>query len=334
MTLAIPANQMPIMGTGEPLTLNTIERKSCCSKSNSSQGWCGRSVTSVKNHLDAAAHGVISLSQNIIGGISDLSVHTNSVAGVFRKLQRHTFYMIENLRETPGYFKKLIGITTHYVAVVDIMQLAGDVDYVVNKGWKEKISVDGKEYKPADSAATVAGRASLVVVDIGANLLWYEEMGFYSLKNAAAAIGNTRIFSYLPKVVSSIPGVRNVAVIQNAAKTIGELRVLSFVTKISPLFVTLRAVDLMYAFFAIDAAQNLVKGDTATKKTSAALYLSSYLAELTISAALLAGVTNVIALGTMGAVCISLALAAFFYKHSHEAELKPTPPQSKQLNAV
>lgn len=280
-----------------------------------------------------AGHVASSL-QTIIGGVSDLTSHTNETAAVFRKLHKYTWIMVERLSNSPGFFKKLIGLTERYVSYVDAIQVVSDVNYIAQKGWKEKISADGKTYKPADSKATMAAKAAMTVTDTGATLLWFESMGFLNLKQAAASLGNTRIFNFVPTVVANVPVIRDVKAFQTAANSLGNLRVFSFMTKVSPLFVTLRALDLMYAFFAIDAAQRIVKADSPIKKTSAGLDLSSYLAELTLSAVVLAGVGNVVVLGTMGAACITLALTAFFYRNSHQAELKHEMPKTLQLIKV
>lgn len=336
MALAITKDQLPSIGGGNSVNFNNMKCQSGCAGSNHSSSvkeWGGRAISAVTNKMDVAVRGVISLTQSIFDGLAELTLCTNEVAAVFRKLQKHTFQLAEHLTKTPGYFSKLIGITTKYVVVIDVAQLANDADYLVNKGWKAKISDDGKSYKPADNAVNVCTRISTAVVDIGCALLWFEEMGFYSLKATAAAIGNVRVFSFIPKVVSSIPVIRDVSILQKAAKAVGDLRVFSCINKMSALTITLRALDLMYAFLAIESAQKLIdankiedKTERAAKKLSAGLYLSNYISELVLSALLIVGVTNVAALGAMGAVCITLGLSAFFHRVTHEEELRIKPP--------
>jgi hypothetical protein len=88
------------------------------------------------------------------------------------------------------------------------------------------------------------------------------------------------------------------------------------------LFITLRALDLGYALLAIDAGRRLLNAENVKQKVSAGLDLTSYLAELTLSAILLAGVTNVIGLGVAGSTCVALTVSSFLYRIANEKEIK------------
>lgn len=273
------------------------------------QDWSGRTVAAAKYGAESAT----TAAQQTLNSLSRVVLDANLVASVFRKLEKHVLKLVEHVSKSPGGFDKLSELLRRNVAIIDCVQVAGDIDYFVNGRFHQ------------DTKAIVAARVSMMVANVGGALLWLESMAFFSLSKAAAAVGEVKVFGFVPKVISSVPGLRDLTTLQNLAKGFGEVRVFSVVAKISPLFITLRALDFMYAFFAFDAAQRLANADNIHKRTSAGLDLSSYLAELAISAMVFAGVTNIVGLGVVGGVCITLTLSSFIYRITHEKQLKQEP---------
>lgn len=320
------------------LATSSVKQSSgcCCSNSESPasvKNWCGYAISRAKFQAGACVNKVVDITETVFVKIGNLFLLTNETAAVCRKLQKYTLNMIAHITNTHGKYDRLLDIFRRYVAFVDFVQFAGDVDYFVNKGWKASYRENSDhsiDYKPADSKTLICSRIAMAIADVTGAFLWLESMAFINLSKAAAAVANVRIFSYVPQVVASIPVLCEISALEKAANALGNLRVFSFATKISPLSLCLRSLDLMYAFFALDAAQRVVNAETRTHRISAGFDLSSYLADLTLSAVIGFGVTNVFALGLMGASCIALALNAHFYRESHGRELKPQPPQSLQ----
>lgn len=288
-----------------------------------SPGFPGRAVSVIKTGVVSVADFVAAVAHRTIVGLADISKDTNAVVAFYRKMERHVVDLLEYLSDTPGKLGKMAEHMRRAVSFVDCFQLAGDLHYFLNGGYKEVRSENGKLEKEADNKVIIAARVATATADVGGTLLLFEELGFYKLNTIANAIGNTRLFSFVPKVVASIPVIRDVGILGRAANALGNLRIFGCLTKISCLFVTLRALDLMHGFYAIDAARRLVTGPSACHKISAGLDFTSSIGDLVLSALLFAGVTNVVGLGVIGAACITMTAASFLYRASHNAELKP-----------
>jgi hypothetical protein len=307
--------------------IQLVEQKDESNKTNSSKvtSCGGRCVRFVEKAVNCTLHGITALVQKVFYGLSALAGDSNALAAFFRKLDKHVLRMMEHVGNLPGYFNRFGAAIRSAVAVIDFAQVAADIDYFINGKFKQ------------DNKINIAGRVAACVADVGGALLWLEEMSFYSLSKAAAAIGNVRIFSFVPKVVSIIPGVRNCTRLQSVAATVGNLRVFSFITKISLGFVAERALTLAYAFFAIESFKRLIEPGTGIQKVQASLDLASYSAELALDALLTVGVASTVVLGIAGATCLTLALASFLHKVSHEKELKKAtvvPEQEVQIVAT
>ena len=281
--------------------------------------WCGYRITAVKESACSAGQAVVSAVQSVFARLGDLQMSTYELACFFRKIEKYLLCAVESAKSA-----KIARILVNYISFVDFVQLARDIDYFVNARWKGLHDEKGGMISKREGIAAIAANVMSLVADVGGALLWLEEMAFFSLSTAATAVGNVRIFGVLPKVIALVPGLRDMKTLTQAAEALGNLRVFSFVTKVSPLFITLRALDLMYVFFTIDTVQKLMHAKNDCQKMSEGLYLSSYISELTLSALVMAGVTNPIGLGVAGATCLTLALAAFLYRKTHEEILKGT----------
>lgn len=285
------------------------------------ENWCGHSASVLKEGVLTFTNGVFSVAQKLFSSMNLVFSDTPSTAGFFRKLDHHVLRFLEHVGDAQGKLTTVQTFIKHNVAFIDFVQVIADVEYFVRGRFKASVNEKG-EIKPRDANAVIAGKFSFMVADTCGALLWLNEMSFISLSKAAAAIGEARVFNVVPKIVSSIPVLRDFSGLQKVANAIGEFRLFSFVKNTSLVFVTLRAIDLGYALFAIDAGRRLLNAKNSNQKISAGLDLSSYLAELTLSAIMLAGVTNVIGLGIVGTTCITLTLTSLFYRVAHEDKIK------------
>lgn len=314
-TIAAPANI---------IVSSNDEKSSSINIGSKIQSWLGHSASMIGSGVTKVGSGICGAIQKTISAANLIVSDAPGTAGVFRKLDHHVLKLIEYVKEAPGSLSKFQLFIRRNVAFIDFAQLGSDIHYLATGRLKEVYNAKGDKVKEKDNPIMVAGRTACFAANVGGALLWFSEMGFLSLSKTAEAIGEVRLFSAVPSVISSIPVLKEMPKLQNIAKTIGEFRAFSFLKNTSCLFVTLRALDIMYAFFAIDASRRLINAESKVKAISAGLDLSSYLAELTLSAALFAGVTNVVGLGVAGATCMSLAAASYIYKATHDKEVRQT----------
>jgi hypothetical protein len=287
------------------------------------QDLLGHSVSVVGNGVSKIGNGLFGAIQATVWGAFSIFKDSCATASVFRKLDQYTLRLIEHINHAPGSLSQFQLFLRRNVAFIDLAQLAADIHYAVSGRFKEVYNAkEDKFEKEKDNALMVTGKLAALAANTGGALLWFNEMGLVSLSKAAEVIGETRIFSAVPSILSSIPALKDFPKLHTVAKAIGEFRVFSFIKHTSCLFVTLRALDLMYTCFAVDAGNRLLNADSRIKAISAGLDLSSYLAELTLSAMLLAGVTNVVGLGVFGTACIVLAASSHIYRAANEKEVK------------
>lgn len=286
------------------------------------QGWLGHSVSVIGTGFAKVGDGVIGVVQSIVSSTSAIAADSTATASVLRKLDHHVLSLIEYINKAPGSLTQFQLFVRRNVAFIDLAQLCADIHYMVAGRMKDVINAEGEAVKVKDTGIMQAGKTAALAANTGGALLWFNEMGLVSLSKAAETIGQVRLFSAVPSLVASIPGVKDFPKLGKIANAIGELRVFSFLKHTSCLFVTLRALDIMYACFAVDAAQRFMNAENRIKAISAGLDLSSYLAELTLSAIILAGVTNVVGLGVVGATCIGLTASSFLYRTMHDKEIK------------
>lgn len=279
------------------------------------QSWLGHTVSAVGTT-------VVGVGQKVIVAASDITGDSCATASILRKLDHHVLRWIEHIKNAPGSFSQFQQMIRRSVCFIDLAQICADVHYVATGRFKEVINEKGQVEKEKDNDIMIAGKLAGLAANTGGALLWFNEMGMISLTKAAETIGEVRLFSAIPSLISSIPALNDFPKLHAIANAVGEFRAFSFVKHTSCLFVTLRALDFMYACFAVDAAQRLMNADSRIKAIAAGLDLSSYLSELTLSAIMLAGVTNVVSLGVVGTTCIAFAVSSFLYKVANEQEIK------------
>lgn len=265
--------------------------------------WYGRTVNEVKNCAHTIFSKIVFLAQKVIGALGSIAVDSNTVAGIFRRLNGQVFDALQHLKVIPPNIDKLKNAAGSFVGCVDTLQVVGGVDYFCSKKYN------------ADSDVKVASRISIFVADVAGALLWFQEMSFINLSKAAAALGNIRLFSFVPKVVASVPLVRDVSSLQRVSAFVGEVRVFGAINQLSMCVIARRAQTLFYAFSAVDTIHTISKaGSSSERKIQAGLDLSYWISELALDALLTAGMTNVVGLGVVGAVCITTNVARFAYK--------------------
>lgn len=312
----------PIAVPAVNIIVSSNEKKTVSNMSFKIQSWLGHSAFVIGSGFSKVGSSIFGAIQKTISVANLIASDSSSTANILRKLDHHVLRLIEYVKGSPGSLSKFQLFIRHNIAFVDFAQLGSDIHYLATGRLKEVYNDKGQLEKEKDNSIIIAGRTACFTANVGGALLWFNEIGFLSLSKAAEVIGEVRLFSAVPSIISSIPSVKDMPKLQSIAKTIGEFRAFSFIKHTSCLFITLRALDFMYAFFAIDAGRRLLNADSKVKAIAAGLDLSSYFAELTLSAVLLAGVTNVVGLGIAGTTCISLAASSFIYKAVHDKEVR------------
>jgi hypothetical protein len=265
--------------------------------------WCGHLVTQAAS---VAKSSVVSATTIVLNFTAAAAEDSSTLSCILRKLDRHLLAMIGEIRRSPAeYFKRFTTSIRAAAGVIDFTQVAVDIDYFVQRKFKK------------ESYSAITGKGMLTISDIGYACLWLEEMGVKAFKNAAVAIGQMRIFSFVPAITSSIPVLHNMPQLQKAATAIGNVRVFSVIGQISLQTVAERTLALAYAFLTLDAYQKLldaIKNKDRVEITSAALETAYLLSELAIDGLVLIGYTSVIGLGAAAATCVALAVASLSYR--------------------
>lgn len=283
--------------------------------------FAGRVVSTSQNGIIKGVKAVGSVAHGTVVSISSVASESTAIAGFYRKMEKHVLNLVEHSASIPGHLGKLAGSLRKIVSFIDFIQLFGDADYFVNRGYSEKRNEEGQLEKNADSKIIVSARVAMAAADVGGSLLWLEELGFFKLSQLASDLGKVRLFGFVPKVVASLPKVRDLPVVSRVANTIGNLNVFGSLAKLSCLSITLRALDLMYGLFALDAAKRIASAPSTPHRISASLDFVSYISELALSALLFAGFSNVVGLGIAGGTCVTMAVASFIYRNNHLAKL-------------
>lgn len=269
--------------------------------------WYGRTISTMKDSLQSIFLRIAHAAQSVLFTLGFLTTDANALANIFRRLNGQVFNAVDQLSSIPGFFNKFRAASGSAVGWIDTLQLFSDVNYLYSGKYK------------SDSNVGIAAKISIFAADIGGSLLWLQEISLLNLSKAAATLGQTRFFGFVPKIVSCLPLIRDVSGIQRLASAIGEIRVFGFVNQISMKFIAGRALALAYILFAVDSSKKLLDANnTVTQRTQAGIDLSRYLSELALDAMLILGVTNVIGLGVMGAVCITTGVASLAYRVNHK----------------
>lgn len=269
----------------------------------SSSTWYGHIVNEVKDRTHELCSKIASCVQQTLDVLGALIIDANTVGTIFRRLNGQVYNMLAKLKLVVCPLGKLKRATGHLVGWVDTLQVVGHVDYFGAKKYKN------------ESDIKVASRVAICVADVSGALLWMQELRFISLSKAATSLGNIRLFSFIPKVITAIPLVRNISSLQHVAAYVGEIRVFGVFNKLSMCFIANGALALFNAFSAINAIQTISKASfSAQEKTQAALNLSYHLSELTLAALIAGGVTSAIGLGVVGTASIVTAVARLAYQ--------------------
>lgn len=272
--------------------------------------WMGHVVTDVRNGAKYVSDTCLNVVHHIFRTAGAVAADSNALANALRRINKQILVLVESLRNTPGYFDVLRKDLSSIIGVVDLIQIASDINYFVKGKFKES------------SLAVFCGKVTFAFVNTGVVMLWTEQFKLVSWSKVAQSIGELRLFSYLPAITSSLPYLRESAKLQSFAAAVGEVRLFSFVAKIPLLSTVQRLVTLGYSFLAINAIQRLFNAKNEFARTSAGLDCGNYLSEVALDALIVAGVTNIITLGAVGGACLTFGLSSFIYKHYHQNELK------------
>lgn len=287
---------------------------------NADKTWRGRSVS----FLTGAKAKICSIPRAIVKSLSYVAEDICQVASIGRKLNAHVLDLWEGAGKIPGYFSKFRPPLRTAVGALDAIQIAGDLDYFVNRHGRE------------DPVSVRAGRAAILVADVGSMAMWFEQFGFYNLGKIASKVGEARIFSFVPKLTASIPVIKNYASIQRVAASIGQLRVFSLVAKLTLHVVAVSALMVGYAFLGAEAIYRLlVKAKDRCDKIVAGLDASHYVTELALGTMVLCGVTCVATLGATAIAAIVLGVSSYLYKRKIDDDKKEKERLEKeQANKV
>lgn len=271
---------------------------------------CGHTIETVSEGAKAIAESIGRACQHIFDAGAAAIDDIPTFSSVLRKLDRQVLDLVEQIREIPGYFDKFRKAVGPTVGCLDFLQSAADIDYFVNGKFA------------SDDKWTIKSKIAFLIADLGETISWLGEASVLNLSKAAKSIGDVRLFGFVPKVVDSLPVVRNFSSLQTFAKTVGDLKVFGVVTKVSLGTVIGSALVIAYTLAAAAAAIKLVNTDSAIRKTHAALELSNYISEIALNSLMLVGFASVVGMGIVGAAGIITAVAAIVYKINHKEELK------------
>lgn len=265
----------------------------------------GRPVKSVKEEKNCSR--TINSVQQTFNVAGEVVSDPNALTLIFRRLNGQVLNALALVKKIPNCFSKFRAATDSFVGFVDTVQLAGDVNYFYNRKYK------------ADNKLTVASRVALAVADVGGTLLWLQEMSFIKLSQTAKALGEVRLFSFVPKVISNTPYLRNMPNLAQKAAALGNMRVFSCLNTLSIGLVAGKALALYYLLSAVNSLKTLVKEGTPLDKKQARFDLLYNTTEFTLNTLLIIGVANTVGLGILGATCIATGLASFAHKSINKA---------------
>ncbi len=284
--------------------------------------------------LSNTLHGISNKLQQVIGGVNNAVVFlfssikfinndVNKFEQCCTKLGSYVIVMIEQLSNAPNYFSKLKRVLGATADNLNLVMLIGSIDYFFNARFQ------------GQDKLTIAAMTTLAVVNVGGALMWLQQMGFCTLSTIAAAIGEVRVFSFVPAIVSNIPFLSNYTSLQAFAVRLGEARIFSCITSISIGTFVSKTLMLCYGFLAVEAFTRLfTQGETTVYKTAAGLDAIHYVAEVVFGGLVLSSAVGTIGLGITGGGCLFLTLTAFIYNITHSEELKRAPTKEPNPKAV
>ncbi|MBA3815053.1 MAG: hypothetical protein H0X29_00725 [Parachlamydiaceae bacterium] len=270
---------------------------------NQEYAWAGRSVSSVKQCPGSISSRLISGAQRVINMLGLVVSSPSTLAFVFRRMNCQVINAIDQVKKMPAYLFRFRGASESFTRCVDAVEFIKDIQYFYDKEYRN------------DNKLQVTSHIAISVANVGGTLLRMQEMGFIKLGQAAKAIGEVRLFSFVPKVIASIPLVRDIQSLERAAASLGKIQVFSGLSRLSLGLIAGRALMLFYVVSALNSLQTIANNGSSSDKTQAGLDLSYYLSELTLNVLLTMGVASVAGLGVLGATSIATGLASFAYKN-------------------
>lgn len=282
--------------------------------------WSGRAIEVVKEGFCQGFTKLKGATLDTIHYVGATVGNADQLSTVFKRIQLRLLPLIEELRGTPNRFAKLKAGLDDTRNTIDLFLLANDIDYFVNGHYK-------KDQK--DNKYTFFGRIALFATNILGTAAWLVDLGVLNLSKAAKAIGNVRLFSFVPKVISYIPGIRSMPLLQSVAAAIGNVRVFSFVARFSLCYLANRALTVSFIFFGADAYQRMKQPGNYHQLTQAKWEFARCVSEVALDALVVVGVTSAIGLGLLGSACLFMAIKNFVYNIQHKKELdQPRPAKA------
>ena len=246
---------------------------------------------------------------------------TSTLSVIGRKLDRHILPMIQQVRELPvNHFKRFSTAIRALVGAIDCAQAAADFEWLSS----------GRFIK--ESLPSIYGKFCLTLSDVSYALLWLNDIGLANLSKASAALGEMRLFSFAPIVVSRVDWLQNQPYLQQAAASLGELRVFSFFEKINLTLFADTTLAISCLFFMRKVFDELHHATKFNQKERIFIALTDGLcltSELAINAVRIAGCAGVLGLGIMSCVSVSLAITSLGWRSVYAARVTTTNPLQK-----
>lgn len=223
-----------------------------------------------------------------------------------RKLDKHILPMMQKLRHLPeDHFNILSRALKAGRGITELAQVATDINYFVSKKFNK------------ETWAKIGEKCCLAISHIAFGLVWLKEIGVANLGKAAASLGNIRLFSFVPSLIAFIPGISSVPHLEKAASIMGELRLFSVINKISiEVFAeTILALSYILVTYRVYEKYNETVSTKDKEGANAAILEGLYsVSELAIDGVLLAGCSNILALGSIAAINVILAIVSVGYR--------------------
>lgn len=280
--------------------------------------WSGHVVACADSLVSLTLSTVKETTATVIGVVQGFFHLTGSLfneasvtADMVRRVDRQILPAIEDIRKTPGAFDKMRANLGPMIGAIDAIQWANDLDYIAN----------GRYHK--DSNLRFTGRLAIMFANSAGTILWLREMGFNIFSNFSAALGEVRLFSFVPKVVDKIPKFRDIAAVQRVSQVIGDFRVFSILAKIPLVTLVTKAVTFGYACFAVNSFVKMINAKTTCAMTQAFLDMAYFISEVALDVLITIGALNsLVGLGIVGCSCLTFGLLSFIHKVNHKKELE------------
>lgn len=164
--------------------------------------YLGRTVHVVECAAEDLAGAVYAVVREVVNILNEMRNDCNAVAGFFRGVG----YTLLALKERGVIVLSALDLrAASVVNLIDALQIFADLDYFLNRRWLDERGVRKVSY------FDVVAHVALAIADVGGAVLWLEELGF-ALSKAVNAIGNVRVFRFVPliplgTIVTGVVGV-------------------------------------------------------------------------------------------------------------------------------